>query len=65
MMVYAFDFKGFHVEIHFNVVYMKFFWVTGYGPRRFSGACEYFENPEKCRDDAERNLGLLAKEMQS
>ena len=51
-----FEYRGTWVEIHYNSVYNRFFWVTGKDPERFSGACEYFISRELAIQDVKREI---------
>jgi hypothetical protein len=57
-IIKQFEYVGFHVEIHLNAVYQKYFWVTGSSYKRFIGACEYFSSLEECESNARHELEL-------
>jgi hypothetical protein len=62
MIQREFDCHGFHVQVWLNTFYQKYFWVTGKGPERFQGACEYFSTPDEAEQNARKHLKLLAKD---
>jgi len=48
----SFETNGFHIEIHLNTYYEKFFYTVGTDPQRFYGASQYFETAANCELEA-------------